>query len=429
MGLFLFMLFVKKKYWSFFWPLTVTGLAVLLSRQFQNGALGRYPDAARELAIFAFASSIFHFCNAALIFIPQMANVLCRSVPARRTALRFTAMGALLFSIPLLFFGFTPGGRAVVAGIFGIEGVVLNSVILYLRLLSPLVIINAFRHFFSGLLIQVRRTGTVTILNVIFLTIIIVTLIVGFYAGWRPVVTLAAAQILSGSIHLVLTYILHLVLYHLPEKREYDDLTLKDVFTFFWPVAITSTAFSLSRPIIYSFISRLPNPEPVVASLRLAFDFAVIFHNPINQFRNLFITFGKEDPQGVRRFMIKIMVTVVCLMIVVAATPASVFIFKGLLGAKGEVLVMARQILGVVWLIPLVITLRNYFHGLAMVKRETVGMAVGSISRIGIIFISSGLFLMLGWLNHVTAGLILVMGFAAEATGVMVTAKIKTKTT
>ena len=55
---------MQKHYWRFFWPLSLTGLAMLLARQFQNGAVARYPDATHELAVYALATSVFGFFNA-----------------------------------------------------------------------------------------------------------------------------------------------------------------------------------------------------------------------------------------------------------------------------------------------------------------------------------------------------------------------------
>ena len=92
----------QRQYFSFFWPLTLMGLAVLLSRQFQNAVLAGYPDAAKELAIFAFASSLFWPFNIALGFVPQMTNILSRCRRNRRVCLRFVLAASLLLSAPLL---------------------------------------------------------------------------------------------------------------------------------------------------------------------------------------------------------------------------------------------------------------------------------------------------------------------------------------
>lgn len=44
---------MQRQYWRFYWPLALTGMVTLVGRQFQNGVLASYEDAAGELAAFA----------------------------------------------------------------------------------------------------------------------------------------------------------------------------------------------------------------------------------------------------------------------------------------------------------------------------------------------------------------------------------------
>jgi hypothetical protein len=62
-----------------------------------------------------------------------------------------------------------------------------------------------------------------------------------------------------------------------------------------------------------------------------------------------------------------------------------------------------------------VIVFRKYFHGRLMVERRTVGMAAGAMLRVGGIYLAAQALFGLGWLNHVTASLVLILGFVIEA--------------
>ena len=69
---------------------------------------------------------------------------------------------------------------------------------------------------------------------------------------------------------------------------------------------------------------------------------------------------------------------------------------------------------------PVVIIARNYFHGTLMVKRRTGGMAVGGVIRVlAIAVLAQGAFAA-GWLDHVVAAFILLLGFVAETVVVLV---------
>ncbi len=410
---------LQRQYWRFYWPLSVTGLAMLLARQFQNGALARYPDAVHELATFAFASSMFWLFNATLIFVPQMANILARSRRGRRVCFRFTLGVSLLLTGGLTAIALTRSGSDLLRLMYDIEGKTLADVMRYLRYFLLLPLVNGLRHYYVGLLVQARRTGWVTLMNMFYLAIVIATLLFGFQAGWGAVKTLALAQVGSGVVHLLISFVLNKILYHSPEVPEHEDLTYGQALRFFWPVATTSTMFALSRPILYSFVSRMPNSDPIIAALRVAFDFAMIFHAPMNQFRNLFVTFGRADLAGIRRFMVRMMLSVTVLMAIVAVTPIGAMIFSKLLSIEDSLLAMANSVVILLCGLPLLVSIRNYFHGLSMIDRRTGPMAVGAICRnVSIYALSAGLYAW-GWLDHVAATVVLLMGFVTETTVVV----------
>jgi hypothetical protein len=392
----------------------LTGVVMLLAQQFQNSALARYPDAARELAVFALASSVFHLFNAALIFTPQMSNSFARSPRGWRICLRFTVWTCLALTLPLALMAFTGPGRWLVGLAFEIEGEMLADVVTYLRWLSPLLLVSGLRSFYTGMLVQGHRTATVTLLNLVYLGMVVAILFAGHALGWKPILTIALGQLAGATLHLGLTYACVRRYYRLPARPDHESLTYAEVFSYFWGTALTSVMFSLSRPIIYSFLNRIPNPTPVIAAMRVGFDFAMIFHNALNQFRHLFVTFGEQDLAGVRRFMIRVSVIVVGAMVVVAATPVSRLVLEDLVGVKGEILEMTCEVVLVMCLLPVVVNFRNYFHGLALVRRTTGRMGAGAICRNLATYVLAALFFYIGLLNHLTATLTLISGFVAE---------------
>jgi hypothetical protein len=409
----------QGQYWSFYWPLALTGIVMLLAQQFQNGALARYPNAAREIAVFALAASVFQLFNAALIFMPQMSNSFVRSRHGWRICLRFTLVACGVLTVPLVLMAFLPVGTRLVGLAFGISGEVLADVIAYLRCLSPLVLVSGLRQFYTGMLVQGRRTTLITVLNVVYLAAVVGTVLLGFWLDWKPILTIAAGQLAGAGLHLALTYVFVRRYYTLPVKADHEALTYRETFSYFWGTALTSVMFSLSRPIIYSFLTRVPNATPIIAAMRVGFDFAMIFHNALNQFRHLFVTFGEQDLAGVRRFMIRVSVVVVSAMVVAAVTPVSRLVLEELVGVHGEILRMTREVILTMCLLPVVVNVRNYFHGLALLRRTTARMGAGAICRNLTTYLLAALFFYTGRLDHVTATLTLISGFVAETLAVV----------
>jgi hypothetical protein len=109
------------KYWQFYWPLTLTGLGLILAIQIQNGVLARFPDAVTELAIFALAYSGYGLCNAALNFTAQLSNVFARSPHATLLTHRFVIAASIMLTLALSMLAHTQAGAAQISGAEGNE--------------------------------------------------------------------------------------------------------------------------------------------------------------------------------------------------------------------------------------------------------------------------------------------------------------------
>ena len=129
-----------RTYWAFYWPLALTAIGMVLSIQFQNATLARYPEAVTELAILALSLGVFSFFNASQQFIAQLSNVYARS--PRRQSPRLAVCGCCEFSHhrPTAVIGSRPDrGAELIELIFSIEPDVVDRVREYLLLLCPLI--------------------------------------------------------------------------------------------------------------------------------------------------------------------------------------------------------------------------------------------------------------------------------------------------
>lgn len=403
-----------RQYWRFYWPLALMGVAMVLSVQFQNAALARYPEAVTELAIFALGYSTFGFFRASLSFITQLVTVFARSIAATRRCHRYVSMVSVLIMLPLIYLGQSDRGAELLSAAFGINASLTDRVQEYLIYLAPIVLLGAQRFYYTGLLVQARLTGWVTLLNVFFLAAVIVGLMVGFNFGYRPVHVLVGAEALAISLQLLAAIWVKRRHYRLPETPEHEAVTYRELTAFFIPVSMTGVMFALSRPLLYAFVSRTPDGILAIAAMRVAFDFSMLFQQAANQFRHFFVTFGLDDLPRKRRFMALIGAAITIIMLVFATTPLSAWVWEDLMGIPVEVRTLAVQVFLIMCLMPIVIIIRNYFHGRLMVERRTSGMAVGSVLRVVGIYLGAMLCFDLGWLNHITASLLLIGGFLIE---------------
>lgn len=403
------------------------GVVLLSGRLAQNFVLLHYEAGVEELAVYALALAVFGPFRAALTFVPQMTTVVVRGPRSLRDSLRFVVVISLILTAPLALLAWTPLGAKLLPLIYDVSPDRIDRMLLYMRWFTPLVLFQGLSRYGVGLLVQARRTGTVTALRALELGLLVGTLVLGMSLGWHPVLTISMSLVLPRLVHMALAGTLAAVFHHHREPEEDRPLELRELLAFFLPMAGTSLLFSLTRPIIYGFITSLnpagdpslPNVDSMVAAVTLASTFTMIFQGAINQFRHLLTTYGTDDLPGVRRFMLRTTAIVTGLMVLTVASPLAGLFFRHLQGATGNTLEMARQAVWVCCLVPVVICWRNYYHGQAMVHQRTGGMLAGGVMRNASVAVAAACLTAGGLYNHITAAAMLPLAFGSEAATVM----------
>ena len=148
---------------------------------------------------------------------------------------------------------------------------------------------------------QAQLTGWVTTLNGVFLAAAVIALVTGFAIGLKPVVTIVGAQTIAGVLHWGLSAVVYRTRYRWPVTLEHETLRVAELLRFFLPMTATGVMFAISRPVLYAFVSRMPDGIASIAALRVAFDFSTMFQQAANQFRHFFVTSGWTifKPSGV----------------------------------------------------------------------------------------------------------------------------------
>jgi hypothetical protein len=399
---------------------------VCVGTVFRNRILLGYQQGKTELALYTLALGIFGPFRAGLIFVPQMSNVLVRGRKSAGASLRFLLTLSLLFTLPIALLAWTPVGHAVVPLIYEVTDEGVAVILAYLRYFTPLAVLAGVGMFFTGLLVQSMRTGMVSFLRIANVALFVGMLAVGVGLDWSPIPTMGLSMLVAQAGYTALAVALYLRFGRRPSGEGDRTLRQGEIASFFMPMVVTAILFATSRPIIFRVLTGLnpdrdpagPDVDGMIAAVGLAFSFNMLFQAAINQFRNLMVTFGRADRDGVRRFMVRVALGLTVVMVFAAATPLLVFFLRDLQNAPPDVLAMARQAVWPMCLAPLVVTWRNYMHGLTMVQRRTGGMIVGGIMRNASVLVFAPLLAAIGLYNHVAAAGMLVLAFAGEALGV-----------
>ena len=405
----------QARYWAFYWPLALTGAVTVLGTQIQNGVLARMEDAAAALAAYAVAQAVLSLFNAAQAFAPQLTTRFARG-PEATARVRGFILGISLALAGLVALLATFGQPLIIAS-FSLSPALQPQTFAFLLALAPLVCLNGLRFYLIGRLIQQERTGRVTVLNGVHLTVLIVSLAAGLALHLGPVLTLVGAQALAGLVHatLAIDALRPGAEAAAGSEAESEELpSYQRLRAFFGPVVLTGIMFALSRPILYAAIGGTGDGILTIAALRIAFDFTFFFQQAANQFRHFFVTFGLDAMAEKRRFMIRVALGLTLAMALTAFTPLGPLLIAEGIGAEAEVTRRALAALQVMTLLPLLIILRNLFHGILMVEERTGGMALGSILRVLTIAGLAQLLAPVGLLTPSTAAWTLLAGFATE---------------
>ncbi len=255
--------------------------------------------------------------------------------------------------------------------------------------------------------------------NVFALASVLGLLFAGFRLGGPPPIVLMSALLSSAIAHALMLRIAVAAWYRPPAHPEHESVSWRELTAFFLPVTTTGVMFALSRPVLYAFVARTPDAVFSIAALRVGFDFSMMFQQAANQFRHFFVTFGLDDLAHKRQFMTLIGAAVTALMLLVATTSAGTALLEVALGVRGEVGQRARAVILVMTAMPAVIITRNYFHGILMVRRQTLGMALGSALRVATVAGAGWGLYQAGWLDHRSAAAAFLLGMVVETLAVL----------
>ena len=407
--------------WRFYGPLAVVSVLFLSGRLFQNYALLNFPDGVRQIATFTLASSIFFPCMSAVNFFPQLANTFVKGQADLRTVGRFSVLTCFVLSAVLWVIAWTPAGERFVASLFPSSERVLKDMMYYLRWYSPVVFLTGLVNFISGLLMQCHRTGWVSSLRVASLLSLILVLACGLFFEIEAHLIIGISCVLPELVAAVLGLWCLKKRVVLPEGGE-ARISLREVWMFFWPLALTTAMFTMSRPIINQLVTvagdhgeGLAWSEEVLAALAVAFSFAMIFQMTINQLRNVYVTFALERLDDTLAFARQLIALLTGIMVFVAITPIAHLFFEHLQGVAGRPLDWAMSNYYGLCAVPIVVGLRNHYHGLAMAQRRTRIMGAASVARNASIFGTGWLLISLGKFEPWAGAVLLLIGFIVEA--------------
>ncbi len=387
---------------NFFLPLAVLPMMIALSHTGVNSALARLPRPELNLAVFTVVKSVTNILNAPTIMSRQLFSALVDSKDNYNLVSKFAwAMTGFLFFL-LIILAITPLGEFILIELMGLsQGPEVNLAVkaFYITAFLPLVVM--FRNSYHGMLTGLQKTKLIvpgTIVRLIALGILL------FWAVRTESISGVIAGCLAWIIGILMEGIFvfgiikrnygssHAAATEMPVRND-KKLTVKMLFKFFLPLAVTIMLTMLLQPIIQGGIARSSTPVQSLAAYGVAWTLVMFFGGPLRMMNQLAVVYAKDIDHPnwtkIKRFSLLCGIIISIMILIFSITPIGNWVLLNLIGISAEMVVRVKVTMLAFSLFPIIRSLRESYWGLLM-NRQTTSM-IGYAKLINLLFLVLGI--------------------------------------
>ncbi len=195
-----------------------------------------------------------------------------------------------------------------------------------------------------------------------------------------------------------------------------QQLRVRDIWSFYGPLVLTSQMMTLSNPLINLHLSRGQDPTVELAAYSVCFGATVFLHAPLLITPNVSagIVKGPASYRQVLRTALALGLLLALADLALAFTPLGRLLFEGLLDCTPRVAAQAQRTAASFAPIPILLGLRGMGMGLAMSTKRTGHLTRSTFSRLSAIVLFLVLAYAMGWRSAPQAAWALTMGIATE---------------
>ena len=166
------------------------------------------------------------------------------------------------------------------------------------------------------------------------------------------------------------------------EKK--SDITLKQIFLFWLPLASTWIMMAAELPYISAVIARLTEAEFNLAAFGVAYNLAVLFESPIIMLMSssLKLVKGRRSYLKLRQFSVVLNVAITLLMALFLIPPIFNFVTKDLIGLPDRIAHLTHISTAILLFWPAAIGMRRFYQGILIRANSTRKVAYGTLVRL-----------------------------------------------
>jgi Na+-driven multidrug efflux pump len=395
---------------------------MLLEAPLVNAFLARGAEPELSLAAYGVALSIVLVVEAPILMILELSIALSKSLPAFRAIRRFYIIAGLGVTAVGVGAFYTPFCQVLLCRLMNIPPPIAAATVPALRVLAFWSFPIGWRRVYQGILIRDGRTRIIGVATVVRLLVLSAIMLFVQPSGLLPGATL-------GALAMVVAVVLESLIIHwagqssidrrlTPATSNPEGLTLRYLWAFYLPLAVTTVLRQGIRPIVSAGIAAAPMAELSLAAWPVAFGLTSIFWGPTMGLQQVTIALAEDKLswQRVSRFVLAAGAVLTGSLAIISFTPLLGIVLRQLFGLSEELALLAMPATRIMALLPLGYTFHALFTGL-LVKQARTG-TVRTSKALNLVIVGLSLFagLRLGGLWGA------VLGAAALTAGTLVEA-------
>jgi hypothetical protein len=400
-------LITKKKIFIFWLPLAATWLMMAFEGPFLAAIIARLTEPKYNLAAWGVAFSFALIIEAPIIMIMSASTALVENRQSFEKLRNFTYILNGLITLVILTFLIPTIFNFISITLIGLPEEVARLTHLATLILIPWPGAIGYRRFYQGILIRNNLTRRVAYGTVIRLSSITATALLLFFYADVPGVTVAAIALSVGvTVEAVASRVMvYKTVRSLPDRiGEEKPLTYRQIFQFYYPLALTSMLALGVHPLVAFFVGHSLMALESLAVLPVINSLVFIFRAMGLSYQEVAITLiGKKGEfySVVKDFALILGLSVVIILGIIAFTPLASFWFGKVSGLSIDLVHFSIFPLQMMVLMPGLSVMLSFQRALQVSARKTGYLTWATLLEVlGII---SFLFLLTFYLNMVGA--------------------------
>ncbi|MBZ0178162.1 MAG: hypothetical protein K8F36_02640 [Melioribacteraceae bacterium] len=383
-----------KKIFYFWMPLAATWLMMSVEGPFLTAIIARLAEPKFNLAAYGVAFSFALIIEAPVIMMLSASTALVKNYHSFTKLKNFVYSLNLLLTVLILIAVIPPVFNFLAIDLIGLPPNVAHLTHIGLFILMPWPGAIGYRRSYQGILIKYNKTKRVAYGTVIRLIAMSITALILYFFTEVHGVIVGTASLSAGVIAEAVStkFMTASILKKIPVEGQSveTDLTYKEIFNFYYPLALTALISLGVHPIVTFFIGKSYMAIESLAVLPVLNSLVFIFRSLGLSYQEVGIALmgeKMENYKSLRNFAIGGGAFVFVGMMLIANTPAADFWFRSVSGLTNELAEFASLPLRIYAFIPVLTFYISFQRAILVYARKTQPITFATTIEVGVIIL------------------------------------------